>query len=46
MSVLYVLCYVCLGVFLVAVLARSGHRVVSIRPEVESLEQVFLEVTK
>jgi ABC-2 type transport system ATP-binding protein len=31
---------------LVAVLARSGHRVVSIRPEVESLEQVFLEVTK
>ncbi len=31
---------------LVSVLSGLGHRVVSIRPEVESLEQVFLEVTK
>lgn len=31
---------------LVGVLAGLGHRVVSIRPEVESLEQVFLEVTR
>jgi ABC-2 type transport system ATP-binding protein len=31
---------------LVGVLARTGHRVVSIQPEIESLEQVFLEVTK
>lgn len=31
---------------LVPVLARLGHRVVSIEPQVESLEQVFLEVTK
>lgn len=31
---------------LVSVLAASGHRVVSVQPDVESLEQVFLEVTK
>jgi ABC-2 type transport system ATP-binding protein len=31
---------------LVPVLAALGHRVVSIEPEVESLEQVFLEVTR
>lgn len=31
---------------LVGVLARLGHRVVSVEPQVESLEQVFLEVTQ
>lgn len=31
---------------LVGVLASLGHRVVSVEPQVESLEQVFLEVTQ